>query len=241
MIGKLHSFESCGTVDGPGLRYVVFMQGCPLRCKFCHNPDSWNINEAKTETTPEDLLKQIKKYENFFKKSGGVTFTGGEPLLQAKFIADILKLCKAEGYHTAIDTSGYMFNDDVKHALQYADLVLLDIKSIDPSTYQELVGVPLENTLKFAEYLSEQGIKTWIRHVLVPEWTDKDEDLEKLATFVSSLKTVDKVEILPYHKMGEYKWDLIGKEYPLKGLEPPTKDRVENAKAIFERKGLSVH
>ncbi len=241
MIGRLHSFESCGTVDGPGLRFVVFMQGCPLRCKFCHNPDTWNIDDAKKDMTPEDLLKEIKKYENFFKKSGGVTFTGGEPLVQAKYIEQVLKLCKDEGYHTAIDTSGFVFNEDVKNTLRYADLVLLDIKSINPDTYKELVGVPLDNTLKFAQYTSEQGIRLWIRHVLVPEWTDNDTDLEKLASFVSTLKTVDMVEILPYHRMGEYKWDKIGKEYPLKGLNPPTKERVQNAKDIFIKHGLNVH
>lgn len=241
MIGKLHSYESCGTVDGPGLRYVVFTQGCPLRCKYCHNPDTWDINEPKITIEPDDLMKQIKKYENFFKKTGGVTFTGGEPFLQAKFISEVLQRCKNEGYHTAVDTSGFIFNDDVKQALKYTDLVLLDIKSINPQTYLILTEVPLDNTLKFAEYASKNGIKLWIRHVLIPNYTDKDEDLNLLAEYITSLKTVEKIEILPYHKMGEYKWTAMGKDYPLKMIEPPTSERIENAKNIFEHYHLKIN
>lgn len=241
MIGKLHSYESCGTVDGPGLRYVVFMQGCPLRCKYCHNPDTWDIKEQKISVTADKLMKEIKKYENFFKKTGGVTFTGGEPFLQAEFLKEALKRCKDEGYHTTVDTSGFVFNDMVKDALKEVDLILLDIKSINPKIYLDLTEVALDNTLKLAEYASEEGIAMWIRHVLIPEWTDNDEDLNRLAEYITTLKTVEKIELLPYHKMGEYKWESMGKEYPLKGAEPPALERVTNAKEIFINHGLKIN
>ncbi len=240
MKGNIHSFESFGTVDGPGLRYVVFMQGCPLRCKYCHNPDTWETEISKFSKTPQEVFNEVRKYENFFKKTGGITVTGGEPFLQAEFIIEFFKLCKEAGYHTAVDTSGYIFNNDVIEALKYTDLVLLDIKSINPVTYFKLTGVTLYSTIKTAEYLNEKGIDTWIRHVLVPEWTDNDQDLQSLAQYISSLQMVKKVEILPYHKMGIYKWNSLGKEYELEGIDPPTKYRVENAKSIFENHSIIV-
>ena len=233
MIGKIHSFESFGTVDGPGLRYVVFMQGCPLRCKYCHNPDTWEIGRSKIEKTPEELLDHISRYKSFFAKKGGVTVSGGEPLVQASFIADFFKLCKEVGFHTALDTSGYIFNDEARRALDYADLVLLDIKSIEPEMFKTLTSIPIDNTLKMAEYLSEKGTPVWIRHVLVPGYTDNDKDLHKLAEYVSKLKNVERVEVLPYHKIGIYKWETLGIDYPLAGVETPVKERVDNARNIF--------
>ncbi len=241
MIGKIYATESFGAVDGPGVRYVVFLQGCPLRCKYCHNPDSWNINNFKKEFDPAAMVKEIAKYENFFKSSGGVTFTGGEPMLQAKFLLEVLPLCKEKGYHVAIDTSGYIFNDDVKKVLEIADMVLLDIKAIDRDTFKKLTEVEIDNTLEFAKYCSDNGITMWLRHVLVPEYTDFDDQLEALAEFMTTLKNVEKVELLPYHKMGEVKWSYVGREDPLKGIEAPTPERVENARNIFLKHNLPLH
>ena len=193
LTGKLHSFESCGTVDGPGIRFIVFTQGCPLRCKYCHNPDTWELKNAKYERSIEFTINEIKKYKPFFRNGGGLTVTGGEPFVQINYIEALFKRAKEEGIHTVVDTSGYIFNDRVKEVLEYVDMVLLDIKSINPETYKELTGVELENTMKFAEYLNSIGKPVWIRHVVVPGITDKKENLEKLADYVSTLKNVEKV------------------------------------------------
>jgi len=238
--GRLHSFESCGTVDGPGIRFIVFTQGCPLRCKYCHNPDTWKLKDAKYERTTDFVMNEILKYRNFFTNGGGVTVTGGEPLMQEDFVEDLFKKCKKEGIHTALDTSGYIFNDRIKEVLQYVDLVLLDIKCIDDNEYRELTGVNLAPTLEFAKYLSEMGKPMWIRHVLVPGITDRDEFLEKLADFIKELHAVEKVEILPFHKMGEFKWKELGLEYQLDKVESPTRERVENAKNIFRSRGIKI-
>jgi len=239
-IGKLHSFESCGTVDGPGIRFIVFTQGCPLRCKYCHNPDTWKLKDAKYERTSEFVMKEIVKYKNFYTNGGGVTITGGEPLMQPDFIEEIFKLCKKESIHTALDTSGYIFNDRVKEILEFVDLVLLDIKSIDEIEYKELTGVELAPTLRFAEYLSSIKKPIWLRHVLVPGITDRDDHLDRLANFASKLTNIEKIEILPFHKMGEFKWRELGLKYQLDKVESPTLERVENARNIFRSKGLKV-
>lgn len=238
--GKLHSYESCGTVDGPGLRYVVFTQGCPLRCKYCHNPDTWKMADATYEESAEFVFKEISRYKPFFRNGGGMTMTGGEPLMQPKFAREVFKLCKEDGIHTAVDTSGFYLNDEVKETLEYVDLVLLDLKCMDPEIYKDLTKVDLEPTLKFAKYLAEIGKPVWVRHVLVPGITDRDDLLEKLADFMATLGNIEKVEILPYHSLGEYKWEEMGMEYELKGVEAPTQERVENAKKIIGSRGLSV-
>lgn len=239
MEGNIHSFESFGTVDGPGIRYVVFMQGCPMRCKYCHNPDTWQVGAGK-KYTAEAVFKEILRYKNYI-KSGGVTVSGGEPLLQAEFIAELFRLLKAEGIHTALDTSGVTFDKDnpqsvEKHlsVLRYTDLVLLDIKHIDEDEHKALTGFSNKRTLDFAQFLSENGKKMWIRHVLVPDITDKDEYLQKLKQFISGLKTVERVEVLPYHTMGEVKYEKLGLPYPLKGVQPPAKQRIENARKILK-------
>ncbi|OON99235.1 MAG: pyruvate formate-lyase 1-activating enzyme [Epulopiscium sp. Nele67-Bin004] len=237
--GKIHSFESCGTVDGPGLRYVVFLQGCPLRCKYCHNPDSWEYEDFKHTQTPEELFKEVLRYKAFIQR-GGVTITGGEPFMQPDFIEEFYKLCKAEGLHTAVDTSGFVFNEKVKKALEFVDLVLLDIKSINPDTYKILTGVELKNTLEFAKYLSSIGKPVWIRHVLIPDWTAEQKDLNELAAFVSSLTNVEKVEVLPYHRMGEYKWQELGLDYEFADVKPPDSETVKKAKEIFQNYGINV-
>ena len=238
--GKLHSYESCGTVDGPGLRYIVFTQGCPLRCQFCHNPDTWKMADATYEESAEYVVKEIQRYKAFFKNGGGMTMTGGEPLMQPKFAKEVFRLCQEDGIHTALDTSGIYLNDEVKDVLKSVDLVLLDLKCMDAEIHQELTKVPLEPVLKFAEYLKEIGKPVWIRHVLVPGITDRDDLLEKLADFVATLPNVERVEVLPYHNLGEYKWEELGREYELKDVEPPTVERVENAKKIIASRGLSV-
>lgn len=238
--GKLHSYESCGTVDGPGLRYVIFTQGCPLRCKYCHNPDTWKLADATYEESAEFVFKEISRYKPFFRNGGGMTMTGGEPLMQPKFAREVFKLCKEDGIHTAVDTSGFYLNDEVKETLKYVDLVLLDLKCIDPEIYKDLTKVDLEPTLKFAKYLAEIGKPVWIRHVLVPGITDRDDLLEELADFMATLGNIEKVEILPYHSLGEYKWQEMGMDYELKGVEAPSQERVENAKRIIGSRGLSV-
>jgi pyruvate formate lyase activating enzyme len=240
LLGKLHSYESCGTVDGPGLRYVVFTQGCPLRCKYCHNPDTWHMSDASYEEDANYVVEEIVRYKPFFKNGGGMTLSGGEPFMQAEFAKELFKLCKENEINTAVDTSGIFLNDTVKEALEYVDLVLLDIKCIDPDTYKELTKVELEPTLKFAKYLSDIKKPVWIRHVLVPGITDREDFLEKLGDFISGLKNVERMEILPYHSMGEYKWEEMGYDYELKGVEPPTKESVDRAKEIMRKKGIPI-
>ncbi len=241
VLGNIHSYESMGTVDGPGIRFVVFLQGCPLRCKFCHNPDTWNINDKKIEEKAEDVLKKIKRYKNFFGKKGGVTVTGGEPLVQSDFVLELFKLCKKEGIHTALDTSGYIFNEKVKDVLNYTDLVLLDIKAIDEKIYKDLTKVELENTIKFAEYLKSIKKPVWIRHVVIPEITDNDEMLKKMAEYISTLDNVEMVEILPYHTLGVFKYKELGLKYPLEEVEDLSYERKVEIMEIFKKYNLPVH
>jgi len=235
--GRIHSFESFGTVDGPGVRFVVFMQGCNFRCLYCHNPDTQDLGADCILATPEEAFEKMQKFKGFYKK-GGVTVSGGEPLLQARFIKEFFQRCKSEGIHTAIDTAGFNLTDEVKQALAHTDLVLLDIKCIDSDIHESLTGQPLQPTLDFAEYLSEQEIPVWIRYVLVPGITDRDDLIEKLADYVATLKNVERVEILPFHKLGMIKYEKLGLEFALKDTKPPTQERIENAKKIFKSRGI---
>lgn len=239
MLGKIHSFESFGTVDGPGIRFVVFMKGCPLRCQYCHNPDTWDMAGAK-EMAVDEIVKNVLKYRSYYGDKGGITFSGGEPLMQIDFVIEVFKKLKAYSIHTCIDTSGFSFNPSdsecvAKHEelIKYTDLVLLDIKHIDSDKHKNITGQGNERTLAFAKFLSERGVKMWIRHVLVSSLTDFDEDLQNLSEFISSLKTVEKVEVLPYHSMGKPKYDNLGIDYPLKDEVRPSKERIENAKSIL--------
>ncbi len=241
MQGFIHSTESLGTVDGPGIRFVIFMQGCPLRCKYCHNPDSWNINGGKAYQSDE-IFEIAMKYKNYFMKNGGITLTGGEPLLQMDFCIELLKKFKVAGVHTAVDTSGFMFdikrNESVEKHLElikYTDLFLLDIKHISSLKHKELTGVPNDNTLAFAKFLSEHNKAMWVRYVLVPNLTDSEEDLKELRKFLDNLKTVEKVEVLPYHTMGVPKYKKLGIDYPLANVTAPSKAQVEFAKKILTR------
>ena len=241
MTGKIHSFESFGTVDGPGIRFVVFMQGCPMRCKYCHNPDTWSFSGGM-EYSAEEVAARALKYKSYFQGDGGVTVSGGEPLAQIDFVCELFKILKQSGVHTALDTSGITFDGGdaasvKKHAelLKYTDLVLLDIKHIDDERHKALTGHPNKNPLAFAKYLSDSGKDTWIRHVLVSGITDDDNYLKKLRDFIGTLKTVKNIEVLPYHAMGEAKYEKMGIPYPLKGLNPPEYERVENARIILKR------
>lgn len=239
MNGFIHSIESCGTVDGPGIRYVVFTQGCLLRCQYCHNADTWEIGKGK-EMTPEEIVDDVKSYLPFMKASGGgITVSGGEPLLQLDFLLALFKKCKKLGIHTTIDTSGGCYSTDptfqekLHEVLQYTDLVLLDLKHIDSKKHRKLTGKNNEHILEFARLLSAKKVPVWIRHVLVPGISDDQEDLKKLSTFIGSLENVEKVEVLPYHKLGVYKWETLGLRYPLEGVEPPTEESIKLANQIL--------
>ncbi|MBR1975196.1 MAG: pyruvate formate lyase-activating protein [Clostridia bacterium] len=241
MIGRIHSFESFGTVDGPGIRFVVFLQGCPLRCQYCHNPDTWEAGGK--EYTVEEVVAQALRYKNYFGDKGGVTVTGGEPLVQIDFVTELFKALKAKGIHTCVDTSGITFNpesetsvDKHKKLLGVTDLVLLDIKHIDDEACKNLTGQGNAHTLAFAKFLSDNGTPIWIRQVLVPGITDGEESLARTRAFIDELKTVQKVEVLPYHTMGAVKYEKLGLEYPLQGVDAPSKEKVAYAKRILTEK-----
>lgn len=230
---KIHSIESFGTVDGPGIRFVLFLQGCHLRCKYCHNRDTWDINSGEYKSL-DDIFEKIMKYKNYICPSGGVTITGGEPLLQVKFLIELFKKLKHENIHTCIDTSGMVIlTDDIKTLLSLTDLVLLDIKHIDTDKSKELVGFNNENELNFAKYLSDNNIPIWIRQVLIPGYTDDENDLLKLKNFISTLKTVKKIEILPYHDLGKYKWKKLNLNYELENIRPANEDDINRAKKLL--------
>ena len=232
---KLHSIESFGTVDGPGIRFVLFLQGCHLQCKYCHNRDTWDINGGEYKSVDE-IIGKINRYKNYMLLSGGgVTVTGGEPLLQASFLLELFKKLKENGISTCIDTSGMVvLTDLIKEVLKYTDLVLLDIKHIDDEKCKELVGCSNKKELEFAKYLSENNINMWIRQVLVPGYTDSKQDLIKLKEFLQTLKTVQKFKILPYHSMGKFKWEKLRQTYPLEGVRDANQEDVERAKKILD-------
>jgi pyruvate formate lyase activating enzyme len=235
MIGHIHSTESFGTVDGPGVRFVVFFQGCPLRCKYCHNPDTWEFGKG-TERTAEELMKEYDSYREFL-KSGGITATGGEPLAQPEFLAELFALAKKKGVHTCLDTSAGVY--DPKHheaidkALKYTDLVMLDIKHIDSAEHKKLTGFGNENILAFAEHIRDMDIPVWIRHVVVPNITDKREELFALGEYLSTLKNLKALDVLPYHDMAKAKYEQLGLEYPLGDTPPLSKEEAIKAREII--------
>lgn len=235
--GRIHSIETCGTVDGPGVRVVVFMQGCPLRCLYCHNPDCRTVDGGK-QVTVDELIEEIKKYKSYIRR-GGVTFSGGEPLLQPEFVEALARRCQQEGIHTALDTSGYVSTPPAS-LLNHVDLVLLDIKSFDPAIYTHLTSLSLAPTLNFARYLDSIHKPTWIRFVLVPGLTDAPHNVAGLAEFIATLSNVERVEVLPFHKMGEYKWEQMGYAYQLKDTPPPTPELIEQTLDIFRSRGISA-
>ena len=274
VLGYIHSTESFGAVDGPGIRFVVFLQGCKMRCKYCHNPETWNLvtdysrlysddvsDEEKAELskkieentkllkdkgvkvearTPEDLLKQALRYKPYWKNGGGITVSGGEALLQMDFLIEFFKLAKAQGIHTTIDTAGNPFTREepffskFNELMALTDLCRLDIKQINDDKHRELTGFSNSNILDLAKYLSDNGKHMWIRHVLVPTVTTDEDDLKKTKEFIDTLKTVDKVEVLPYHKLGITEWERLGIPYKLEGIDPPTDEQQKLAKSILE-------
>ncbi len=230
---KVHSYESFGTVDGPGIRFVLFMQGCNLKCMYCHNRDTWDINGGNYVSLDE-IEERVLKYKNYIYPKGGVTVTGGEPLLQVKFLIEFFKRLKKHGIHTCIDTAGMIqINDDIKELMKYTDLVLLDIKHIDPERCKKLVGLSNKLELNFAKFLSDSGIDMWIRQVFIPGFTDDKNDLLKLKSFIDTLKTVKKFEFLPYHSMGKYKWEKLGLNYELANVKEPTTEEINAAYKIM--------
>ena len=230
---KVHSIESFGTVDGPGIRFVLFLQGCHLQCKYCHNRDTWDMNGGEYKSL-DDIFEKILKYKNYIYPNGGVTVTGGEPLLQVKFLIELFEKLKKANIHTCIDTSGMVtLTPDIKKLLSLTDLVLLDIKHINSDKCKNLVGFGNEKELTFARYLSDNNIHMWIRQVLVPGYTDDEQDLLQLKDFIDNLNTVDKIEVLPYHDMGKYKWEKLGLKYELDGVRVANDDDVKRAKSIL--------
>lgn len=256
MTGRIHSLESFGTVDGPGIRFVTFMQGCPLRCQFCHNPDTWRTDgPVQYEMTASELVAEVLRYRSFI-KSGGFTATGGEPLLQAEFLTEVFRMLHAEGIHTAIDTSGCLpLTEKTDRMLDVTDLVLLDIKSADEEQYDSITGAPiaLDKHLRiavshkmpathtsryatnaaFLDHLQERNIRTWIRHVVVPGITDNDELLQRLAHRIAKYSVIEKIEILPYHTMGAVKYEKMSIAYPLDGVPPLEQERAAAIREMF--------
>ena len=235
MNGKIHSIETFGTIDGPGIRFVVFMQGCTLKCKYCHNRDTWELHSGIKYSVDEVVKKALRSKPYIQNSNGGVTVSGGEPLLQADFVVQLFKELKKNGFHTCLDTSGSIkITPKVEELLSYTDLVLLDIKHIDNQKCIDLTGTPNINTLEFAKYLNSHNIPVWIRQVLVPGITDDAEDLQKLRAFLDTLDNVEKIEILPYHDMGKFKWEEFGDTYPLKDIPLPTNEDITKAKKILK-------
>lgn len=232
--GNIHSIESLGTVDGPGIRFVVFLQGCPLRCLYCHNPDTWDYGDNK-KMSVEEILSKYDSVKEFL-KNGGLTVTGGEPLVQVDFVTELFRQAKQHKIHTALDTSGVLFNNDktkkVDELLKYTDLVLLDIKHIDDTEHIKLTKHSNKPVLDFARYLSDKNIPMWIRHVVVPSITDKEKYLEAIGIFIASLKNVKALDILQYHNMAVPKYESLNIEYPLKDIPPLTKEQAVRARSI---------
>lgn len=261
--GAVHSTESFGSVDGPGVRFIAFMQGCSMRCQFCHNPDTWRLpvffDTADSEAspscnaslpihwyTPQELLTLAKRYRAYWKNGGGITVSGGEPLLQIDFLIEFFRLAKAENIHTALDTSGNPFTREepffgkFQELMKYTDLILLDIKHIDCDRHKSLTGHTNENILDLARYLSDIRKPVWIRHVLVPGINDSDEYLTKLDEFVKTLTNIERFEILPYHTFGISKWEALNIPYPLKDVEPPSKELVAHANELLHTREYKI-
>lgn len=241
-IGRIHSIESFGTVDGPGIRYIVFMQGCLMRCQYCHNRDTWDLDDGK-EMVVDELMSQIKTYRPFLESSGGgVTASGGEAILQAEFVAELFSACKKEGIHTCLDTNGFVrkYEPVIDELLDNTDLVLLDIKQMDDPTHINLTKVSNQRTLQFAEYLAKRGQKTWIRYVVVNGFTDDVASAIKLAEFIKPMSNVEKVELLPYHQLGEHKWQAYGEISPLANISPPSKETMLAVQNVFTERGIKA-
>jgi len=236
--GRIHSIESFGAVDGPGIRFVAFMQGCPMRCEFCHNPDTWDpAAPVQYEMSPEELLERVKRYRSYIKR-GGVTLSGGEPLMQAGFVTEFFSLCREEGFHTALDTSGAIFTAASRKALDAADLVLLDVKTADDALHKSYTGHTRANNRATLDYLQSVGKPVWIRHVVVPGRTDSDASLTQLREYLEPYTVIEKIELLPYHTMGSYKYTEMGLKYPLEGVPALSHQRLKEAEMIVLGRSL---
>ena len=239
-IGRIHSFESFALVDGPGVRSSVFLHGCALRCKFCHNPDTWTPCASLTLMTPEELYRKLMRYRPYWKSNGGVTFSGGEPLLQMDFVTEVCRLLKKDGVHVCIDTAGQPFRPEDEawlarfdELLKVVDLFIVDIKMFSDRGHRELTGHGNANILAMLQYLSDRRVRMWIRHVLVPGVTDDAQDLAQMRAFIDSLHRVRRVEVLPYHTLGVGKWQKLGLDYPLEGVRTPTPEEIQRAEALL--------
>jgi pyruvate formate lyase activating enzyme len=236
--GAIHSIESFGSVDGPGVRFVIFVRGCKMRCRYCHNADTWKM-QTENMKTADELLDQAERYRSYWGEEGGITVSGGEPLLQIDFLLELFRKAKARGIRTCIDTAGQPFTREepffskFKELMQYTDLLLVDIKHIDPEEHIKLTAQPNENIHDMFRYLSEIEKPIWIRHVLVPGVTDDDKWLRETRKFIETLHNVRRIEVLPYHSLGEFKWEELGVPYTLKGVNPPDAERVRNAEEIL--------
>lgn len=236
--GRIHSVESFGSADGPGVRYIVFLKGCNMRCRYCHNPDTW-AKDGGELMTPEEVLKKALRYKTYWKEKGGITVSGGEALLQIDFVTELFRLAKEKGVNTCLDTSGNPFSleepfkSKFDELMKYTDLFMLDIKHMDDAAHRKLTGQTNQNILEMAAYLSDHGKAMWIRHVLVPGITTEEDELHRLRSFLDTLKTVERVEVLPYHTLGVFKWKELGIPYQLEGVDPPTKEQIDRAKEIL--------
>lgn len=240
-IGYIHSIETFGSVDGPGVRFIVFMQGCPMRCQYCHNPDSWKTRVGE-QTTTDELLEKALRYRSYWGDKGGITVSGGEALMQMEFVTELFEKAHAMGINTCLDTSAQPFTrkspwfDNFQKLMAVTDTILLDIKHIDDEEHRKLTRFSNENILDCARYLSEIAKPVWIRHVLVPGITDVDAYLHRLHDFLSTLKNIERIDVLPYHTLGTFKYEKLGIEYPLANVPTPTKERVDNARKILNAK-----
>lgn len=237
--GRLHDREIGAGVDGPGLRYCVFLQGCPLRCQYCHNPGARALHQG-TETSVEEVVADVLRYRSYLER-GGVTISGGEPLAQPRFVRALLQSLKAQGLHTAVDTSGFATESVVSEVLSETDLVLLDIKHFDAARYKALTGVDLAPTLRTAKLLAAMNKPVWLRYVLVPGVTDQPDAIEGLADFAAALGCVQRVDVLPFHQLGRYKWELLGLDYALSSVREPTEEDVARCARTFASRGLAVN
>ncbi|MFE7068883.1 pyruvate formate-lyase-activating protein [Streptomyces sp. NPDC057620] len=239
--GRIHSWDLSTGVDGPGTRFVLFVSGCPLRCLYCANPDTWHMRDGR-EATVDEVMAEIDRYRGFVTAAGGgVTLTGGEPLLQPAFTAEVLRRCKETGLHTALDTSGFLGARATDELLADTDLVLLDIKSFDVNTYRKLTGGELAPTLNFATRLDRLGVRMWVRYVLVPGWTDDPEAVDGLARFVAGLDAVDRVDVLPFHRLGAAKYEALGLPFPLRDTPGPEPELIRRVQEQFRRNGVAAH
>lgn len=231
--GKIHSLQSLGTVDGPGIRFVVFMQGCNLRCGCCHNPDTWDI-QGGTEYTPTELLEKILRYKSYFGKDGGVTVSGGEPLIQSKFVSELFKICKENGVNTCLDTSGSILNETVKELLNYTDRVLLDIKYTSDDMYKEYVGCNMNTPLLFLEHLNKSNIPVTLRQVIIPTLNDDEDNVLRLKSIAHNHSCIDKIELLPFKKVCKVKYDNMGLVFPFEKYPVPEIDLMNKLNKMLD-------